>query len=53
MTAALSEALLPSLGWNLDCDHMMTAELETYTLVVAEPTREDEPGSLLSRSEMR
>jgi hypothetical protein len=32
---------------------IMTAELEAYALLVSERTREDEPGSLLSRPEMR
>jgi hypothetical protein len=41
------------LGYNLDCGHMMAAELETYTLVVTEPPREDEPGRLLSRPKVR
>jgi hypothetical protein len=36
----------------LDGDYVMTAELETCTLVVPEPTREDESGSLLSRPKM-
>jgi hypothetical protein len=34
-------------------EHIKTAELEAYTLLVPERTREDEAGSLLSRPEMR